>query len=104
VINPTAIATTAAQAQVQIAGGGVSLQIGQVTVPTLNGHSTWYAYWSSLPLGLRFMSSGHVYQVFNRVWLGVHGGVVPASAFGGDLVLHTCTPTGSTFTWCRLVG
>jgi hypothetical protein len=105
VINPTAIATTAAQSAAQIAGGGISLQIGQVSVPTLNGHSTMgYAYWSTLPLGYRFISSGHVYEVFNRVYLPAHGGVFPASDFGGALDLHTCTDIGSTLTWTRLVG
>ena len=75
------------------------LQTG-LPVPTLEGDiNAGFGYWSFLPMGYRFLSGGQTYQIVNRVWLSVPGGVVPRTVFGGDLDLHTCTHTGSTVTW-----
>ena len=101
VLTPTFFATTTAEAQIGVDEGQLVLQTGpQVVVPTLQGDiDAGYGYWSTLPMGYRFIFQGHVYQVVNRVWLPIHGGTVLPSVFGGDLDLHTCTLTGSTITW-----
>lgn len=99
-----AVASSAAAAEEDMAGGGTALQTN-TPVPTLDGHSTMgYAWWSYLPMGFKFRAMGHVYVVVGRVWLSVSGGQVLDSAFGGDFDLHTCTPSGSTLTWTRMVG
>ena len=105
-IEPNYFATSTPAAQVGVDEGRIVLETGpDVGVPTLNGDiDDGYGYWSYLPMGYRFRSLGHVYEVFHRVPLDVHGGVVADSVFGGDLDLHTCTAAGSTVTWARQVG
>jgi hypothetical protein len=64
-----------------------------------------FGYFSTLPIGSLFTSTGRIYRVINRVYWSTGGGVVPNTVLGGDLVLHTCLPHngGSTFTWAVLV-
>jgi hypothetical protein len=101
-----AVTDTASVAEADMAGGGTVLQTNTY-VPTLDGHNIdGWAYWSYLPMGYRFRAMGHVYQVYNRVWLPYSTGAYadgsnPTSVFGGQLDLHTCDPNGSTLTWAR---
>jgi hypothetical protein len=77
-----------------------------VPVPTLSGDVIYgFGYFSTLPLGSLFTSTGLTYRIVNRVYWPTGGGVVPSTVLGGDLVLHTCLygQSGSTFTWAVLV-
>jgi hypothetical protein len=77
-----------------------------VPVPTLSGDIMFgFGYFSNLPVGSLFTSTGRTYRVSNRLYWPTGGGAVPTTLLGGDLVLHTCLPNngGSTFTWAVLV-
>lgn len=106
-ISPNAFATNPVQAQALVnAGKLVAEGPPVVPVPTLSGDITsGFGYFSTLPIGSLFTSTGRTYRVSNRMNWATGGGVVPSTLFGGDLVLHTCLPhhSGSTFTWATLV-
>ena len=101
-LNPAYATYTQGGAQSGVNACRIVLQLPEpgVPIPTLDGDiDCGFGYWSYLPMGYRFSSSGHEYQVTNRVSLPVSGGLVPESDFGGALDLHTCTRSGSTLTW-----
>jgi hypothetical protein len=104
-INPGLITNSAAQAQAGVNACLIVLtHIGGP--PVLNGDiMCGFGFWNTVPMGWRFQSLGHIYQVVNRTYLPNGGGMESASYFGGDLDLHACLPSGgSGVTWAKLVG